>query len=127
MIQAILYPSTPLDAILNSQSERAVSKDDVEAKNIVKDPPLVERRGTGRVCNAKVARWDFTPYSPYAGEIQAAGSAAAELAGAAGTAKRRKAVAAAKPAIVKPSQPADRQLAEFNAEMAELGEDVNDG
>jgi hypothetical protein len=47
------------------------------------------------------------------------------LAGAAGTV-RRVAVAAAKPAIVKPSQPADKELAEFNAEMAEMGEEVHD-
>jgi len=62
-------------------------------------------------------------FPTYAGEIQAAGSAAAELTGAADTAKRRGAV----PAIVKPSQPADKELAEFNAEMAEMGEEVNDG
>ena len=60
----------------------------------------------------------------FAGEVQAAGSAAVELAGAAGASKKRKAVAAAKPVMV---QPVERELAEFNAEMAELGEDVNTG
>lgn len=65
------------------------------------------------------------------GEVQAAGSAAAELAAEASGGVQRPAntvsITTAKPVVVKAAQPADQALADFNAEIADLGEEVNAG
>lgn len=63
-------------------------------------------------------------------EVQEAGSAAVELASAAGvgnTGERPKQaqVRTIQAPSLRPSQPADDALAEFNAEIADLGENVN--
>lgn len=70
----------------------------------------------------------FRPEENHAGDVQAAGSAAAELASAARepqTAGQPGVVAAAKPALAKPAKLADQALADFNAEMADLGEEIH--
>ena len=65
---------------------------------------------------------------PRAGDVQGPGSAAAELASAAQggqKAGQQGVVAAAKPALAKPAKLADQALADFNAEIADLGEEIH--
>ena len=62
------------------------------------------------------------------GDVQAAGSAAAELASAAQGAQKAGSpgvVASSQPALVKPAKLADQALADFNAELADLGEEIH--
>ena len=62
------------------------------------------------------------------GDVQAAGSPDGGLASVAeGSQKegRKGVVAASEPALVKPAKLADQALADFNAEMADLGEEIH--